>query len=149
MRRTIADWILIALSIVVLVATGVYLIIAWGSIPDKIPTNFDFSGKVTSYGGKDNIIFAFLMDVFVSGTLLLCAAFPKSWNVPGKAKNNPETYIAVKYMLESMAFLLALFLGYLLYTMAKLIALKSAVIIVFIVILAIGSIAPFVIPKLK
>lgn len=149
MRRTIADWILIALSIVVLVATGVYLIIAWGSIPDKIPTNFDFSGKVTSYGGKGNIIAAYVMDILVSVTLLLCAAFPKSWNVPGKAKNNPETYIAVKYMLESMALLLALFFGYLLYAMAKLIVLKASVCIAFIALLAIASIAPFVISKLK
>ncbi len=147
MRRTIADWILIALSLVVLVATGVYLIIAWGSIPDKIPTNFDFSGKVTSYGGKGNIIAAYVMDILVSVTLLLCSAFPKTWNIPGKAKL--ETYIAVKYMLEGMALLLALFFGYLLYAMAKLIALKASVCIAFIALLAIGSIAPFVIPKFK
>ncbi len=147
MRRTMADWILIALSIVVLVATGVYLIVAWGSIPDKIPTNYDFSGNVTSYGGKSNIIVEYVMDVVVSATLLLCSAFPKTWSIPGKA--DPKTYIGVKYMLEGMALLLALFFGYLIFTTIKLIALKAAVFIVFIALFAIGSIAPFVIPKFK
>lgn len=147
MRKSIADWVLIALTIAAIVAVGIYLIIAWGSIPDKIPTNYDFSGNITSYGGKTNIIAAYVMDIVVALSILIASNFPKSWNIPGKAKMDAKTFIAIKYMLEGMALIFALFFGYLIVIMTKLIVLKAVVAIVFIALLFVVSILPFVIPK--
>lgn len=45
-RRTIPDWILEGISLLVIIGTTFYLIAGWNSFPDRIPVHYNAAGEI-------------------------------------------------------------------------------------------------------
>ncbi len=81
---------------------AIYLIINWRSIPDTIPTHFDFSGNVDSYGSKMSILFGPGMAFFSWIIFNAVKFFPNTWNYPVKVtpQNKKALYMLTLLMLD-------------------------------------------------
>lgn len=54
--RQVLNLVITAVCALVLLGTTIWLLVKWGSIPDQLPTNYDFSGEITDYGSKTGLI---------------------------------------------------------------------------------------------
>lgn len=87
MPKSNLEKILEGISILEVIAACTYLAIVWTRIPDKIPTHFDFSGKVDSFGGKGSL-FIFLVIMFILYIILtIVSKFPQHYNYVVKITN--------------------------------------------------------------
>lgn len=77
------DLVLGVLSLLVLAGTTIWLLVHWGSIPDVIPTHYDFSGNVDGTGGKGNIWAMLGIAWFIWVTFTVLDFFPGAWNIRG------------------------------------------------------------------
>ncbi len=79
----IYEVVLMALSFIILLGLTVWVAVKWGSIPDTIPTHFDFAGNADSYGGKVNIWILPGLGWLIWITFTVLDFFPGAWNVRG------------------------------------------------------------------
>ena len=54
--RRILNLAITVICALVLLGTTIWLFVKWGSIPDQLPTNYDFNGEITDYGSKTGLI---------------------------------------------------------------------------------------------
>ena len=74
-RYTIFQNVLEKLSILIVLATIVWVTVCYGRLPDVIPTHFDFRGNVTGTGGKGMIWLTLALDVFCTLCMLIPGRF--------------------------------------------------------------------------
>ena len=79
-RRTIPDWILEGISLLVIIGTTFYLIAGWNSFPDRIPVHYNAAGEIDRWGGKGELIFLFVMTWILYIGITLIQRFPQIWN---------------------------------------------------------------------
>ena len=79
-KKPLYNWISDAVCMVAIIATFVITIVRWPSIPDKIPTHYDFAGNITGYGGKGTIWVLPAMALFLFILITVIEFFPQSWN---------------------------------------------------------------------
>ena len=90
------------LGAVLLIALFVFLFINWGSLPDQIPTHYNFAGEADKWGGKASIWLLPGSALFCYLLIGLVNVIPvKYWNMPqrGKTPVSPKAYQAVRDML--------------------------------------------------
>ena len=69
-----------AVCLLAIIASLVVIIINYSKLPDRIPTNFDFSGNPTGYSGKGMIWALPVINLFVFVPLAVIEFFPNAWN---------------------------------------------------------------------
>lgn len=100
LKYTSFQKVLELITIIVLIGIWIYLIMSWGSLPDKIPAHYNGAGVVDRWGNKSEIL---LMPILSSVLYLLITVlcfFPSIWNVPVTIteENREFVYINLKTM---------------------------------------------------
>lgn len=81
------------ISALIVVGMALYLAIAWGSIPDQVPTSFDAAGQPVSYTGKSYLLFCPIVGALL---VLLVAALindTRVWRFPFKIRDEARTLV--------------------------------------------------------
>lgn len=112
------DLVLGALSLVVLIAVSIWLLVHWGSIPDLVPTHYDFSGNIDGTGGKSNILIMLGLAWFIWLTFTVLDFFPGAWNVRGLSEitstvGKAKAISLTRTFLQIIKFLIAILFSYL------------------------------------
>ncbi len=92
--RSLLETILDIAAIAGIVVSLILVISSWGSLPEKVPMHFDFSGKVTSYSSKNSLWILPLSSVFSYFLLKIVSRYPHTFNYPVTitTENAPTQY---------------------------------------------------------
>jgi len=138
----IASLIINILCVLLLLGVGIYLLAAWGSIPDEIPAHYGASGEVTRLDGKG---FLWLMPslalaLFVG--FLAIERFPKLWNTGVRVteENKFRVYGTIKSLLSSTKLIIVAAFVFITVTSSLSLSLPIWFMIVFVQLLLISSI---------
>lgn len=103
-KNNLADKIMEAICLVLMVGIVLYLIITWKDIPDKIPMHYDWAGDVDRWGTKGEMLFLPIITWLMYGFLSVVELFPRAWNTGVKVteENQARVYRVLKYMMKSL-----------------------------------------------
>jgi len=68
------------LCLLAIIASIVVIILRYSQLPDRIPTNFDFSGNVTGYGSKGMLWVLPVLNLLIFVPMAAAELFPGAWN---------------------------------------------------------------------
>lgn len=71
------DYVIICLSVFIFMFMVVYTIVVWKKLPDIIPTNFDFSGKIKGYDSKSTLFVMLPVMFFITSLMTVLSRFPR------------------------------------------------------------------------
>lgn len=114
LRYNLFQKILEIITVVILVASIVYVAIRYSQIPVKIPTHFDLVGNPDGWGKKSSIFLIVGANVFLYIFMSICTFFPKMWNLPVKIteENQNRIYSYALDMLLVMKFIIVVSFTY-------------------------------------
>ena len=110
---TLWQRILGILAPVVLLGSIVFVLIRFPSLPEQIPTHYNFAGEIDGYGGRFSLLLMPLIGLVMDASLVLVGRFPKSWNTGVRVTlyNRVRVYRLVRDLLAELRFTTALFFG--------------------------------------
>lgn len=76
------DKIAIFLSILIFLAVGISLVLAYPHLPERIPVHYGFNGEVDGWGGKHSVWFLYGTHAIVLLLILIMNHFPMLYNRP-------------------------------------------------------------------
>ena len=79
-ERNALDVLEAIVSLSCLVGVSLYLILAWSTIPAKIPAHYDAAGVVNRWGSKSELIVLPIISWLIYGMITLIERFPQAWN---------------------------------------------------------------------
>ena len=96
------------ISIILIAVYIIFLLFTWGSIPDIVPTHFNFSGNADSYGSKSTLIFILIIMVAVFTLIAIAERFPGTWHFPVEItdENRDGLFQIGTYMLAAIKLLI-------------------------------------------
>ena len=106
------------LAPVLLVGTIAYILIIWHTLPEKIPTHYNFSGEIDGYGGRGSLLLMPVIGLVTDLTVAVCARFPKSWNTGVRVTvlNRARVYRVLRDLMADLRLCCALaFCGFAVY----------------------------------
>ena len=117
----VPDLVMRIIGIAALAAVTVFVIVMWKRIPDVVPSHFNFRGQIDGYSGKKMILFPLVIGWGIFGMVNLLSAIPQAWNVPVQltAENMGRILRTLKTMLLLIGMIVALFLAYMTFIMAR------------------------------
>ena len=68
------------ICLLAIIASLVVIILRYSQLPDRIPTNFDFSGNVTGYGSKGMLWMLPVLNLLIFVPMAAAELFPGAWN---------------------------------------------------------------------
>ncbi len=74
--------VLEVVSFALLVGMIAYTAASWASVPEILPTHFDWQGVADRYGSKNEFLAVMLIPIAIFGVITLLEFFPKVWNMP-------------------------------------------------------------------
>lgn len=82
----------------------VYVWFLWNTLPNQIPSHYNFQGEIDQYGGKSTILIAPITMAFLFMLLVIVERFPNSWNIPVEIceDNKERVYESMRLMLVGM-----------------------------------------------
>lgn len=101
--------------LLLLIISSILLCVYWNAIPDKIAMHYDFSGNVTRYGSKMELLIVPGAAWFCYALMSIITHFPQLWNtgVTITEANRGRVYQTLKTMLVTLKLVIcALFLSY-------------------------------------
>lgn len=109
------DIIIEILCLTILIGTVGYLLVNWGTIPDKIPTHYDGMGNIDGWGEKSELIFTLAITWILYIAITVIEQFPQVWNTGIKVteENRERVYRTLKYMVHTLKLILVIDLTYL------------------------------------
>lgn len=114
MRKNFFDRIAELLAVLILLAATIFVLINWNSLPEQIPSHYDFKGQVNAYGGRGILIFTMVMGWVLVLSMIVISWFPSIWNTG--IERTPANAAAVnritKDMLNVMEVALAILFSY-------------------------------------
>lgn len=98
---------------IALLAVWLHLLLAWRHLPAQIPTNFDFSGEPTDWGGKASVLISPIICTVTAIILFVVEWFPQTWNtgVQVTPLNQAFVYRTLKNMLATLELAMVLTFG--------------------------------------
>ena len=113
-KNNLADKIMEAICLVLMVGIVLYLMITWGNIPDKVPMHYDWAGNVDRWGSKGELLFLPIMTWLMYGFLSVVGLFPGAWNTGVKVteENQVRVYRVIKYLINSLKLIVVLDFSY-------------------------------------
>ena len=79
-RTTVWQRVAGILAPLILLGTLAFIALRWNSLPDRVPTHYDFAGNVSGYGSKKILLFMPLMGLVMDLVVAVSGRFPRSWN---------------------------------------------------------------------
>ena len=77
---TLWQRILGILSPALLLGTIVFILIRFPSLPERIPSHYNFAGEVDGYSGRGMLLMMPVFGLVMDAVVALVGRFPKSWN---------------------------------------------------------------------
>ena len=144
-ERNALDILESIVSLLSIVGVVVYLILAWNTIPDKIPGHYNAAGEVNRWGSKSELIVLPIMSVLLYGLITLIERYPQIWNTGVRVteENRAAVYRLLKSMISLVKMLVLLVLASLTVLSSLSLSLPIWYLPAFIVVLF-GTIASFV-----
>ena len=98
----LAGIIINVLCLILLVGTVIYLIAAWGSLPDLIPGHFGGDGQITRYDSKGTLIIPLVIAWLLYLGFLVIERVPQIWNTGVRVteENKYRVYGAIAPVLQ-------------------------------------------------
>lgn len=117
MRKTAADKIFDVAGGGLFLASIVYIIVSWNTLPDKIPAHFNGAGEVDRYGSPGELLLLPLIGTVMWAFLEFLEHHPEWHNYPARLnKDNQEQFYRLSRTLlnqvKNMCLLLFAFLSY-------------------------------------
>lgn len=103
-KRNKYDLFVNILCLILLFGMFLYLILNWGSFPDKIPGHYNYAGEVDRWGNKSELwICPVIALLFYIGFTVL-EAFPRLWNTGVRIteENRDRVYRLLKNVVVTM-----------------------------------------------
>lgn len=109
-KRSKFNRIMDALCLILLAGVILYLIIAWNSIPDRIPGHYNAAGEVDRIGSKKELIITPIVGWIIFIGVSLIERFPQVWNtgVTVTEENRERVYRAIWNMLSTLKLIMVL-----------------------------------------
>lgn len=106
------------MALLLLLSIFIYLILAWGSLPDQIPGHYNGAGIVDRWGNKKEIWILPIMGLILYILITVISRFPAIWNVPVKItdENREYVYSNLKSMLIIVKMDMVIIFAYLVYS---------------------------------
>lgn len=81
-----------------------YLIINWNNIGDTVPSHYNFTGHIDSWGDKGTLILLPLIAILVNFSMGITLFVPQSLNIPVKVteQNYAKVYDLTRYFISFM-----------------------------------------------
>jgi len=100
-RKNALDVAEMVVSLLCLVGVVVYLILAWGNIPDRIPGHYNALGEVDHWSSKTSLIMLPIISWMLFGFITLVERYPQIWNtgITLTEANRDEVYRLLKSMI--------------------------------------------------
>lgn len=92
------------LGTVLFAAIFVYFFLRYPSVPEMVPTHYNFSGECDDMGAKSSLIWIGVIEVFIYISLGILSRYPHKYNYPFELTDKNKTVIYE----ASSAFVLAL-----------------------------------------
>ena len=103
--RTPYETLLVALTVLGVIA--VLIIAAWGwlILPATIPTHYGISGTPNAYGGKGGLLILPILSICLATLLTFVSRFPHSFNYPWAIteENAPRQYYLARLLMRWLA----------------------------------------------
>jgi len=114
MKSNLFDRIMTGLSFLILLVTTVFVLLRWDSLPEQIPSHYNFKGQPDAYGGTGSLIFSMVMGWVMLLTMMIVSRFPHLWNtgVERTPANAAVVNRIVRDMISVMELCLATLFGY-------------------------------------
>lgn len=114
MKSNLFDKIMTILAILILLASTIFVLAKWDSLPEQIPIHYNFKGQPDAYGGTGSLVFSMVIDWTMLLTLTILSKFPHLWNtgVERTPVNAAVINRIVRDMLSVMELSLAALFGY-------------------------------------
>lgn len=124
-------------ALLLLLGMGVFLLLSWQSLPERIPGHYNAAGVVDRWGGKREILFTPVMALVLYLFISWLERFPQAWNTGVKVteENRERVYGALKSMIVTMKLLLVGVFSYLTVYQATGMALPGGFLPVFLLLL--------------
>lgn len=106
-QPALADRILEALALLLLVCIWGMTVYFWNVLPEEIPVHFDLDGTANGYGVKSALFLIAGMGTFAMLIVAIGAYNPKMINIPVKA-NSPRQYFLMFRMVRVVNVIIAL-----------------------------------------
>ena len=104
------------MGVIIIIIITVYLIITYGSLPDRIPGHFNSQGEITRYGSKIEVLITPIMGMLMYVGLTLLQSNPKIWSVPLTNRHDEKkVYHNLKSMIIALKVELIGFFLYIIY----------------------------------
>ena len=129
------DRVLRIVGLVALAAVTVYVVLRWRQIPDIVPGHFTFWGAADSWTRKSIILFPLGMGWFVYILMTVLGSLPRAWNTGVRVTtgNRHTVFRVLKSMILILNAIVAVFLSYMAFTMARGQDMWPAALILFII----------------
>lgn len=90
-----------ASTIIILLSLFSYVITNWNTIPEQVPSHFNYHGQIDSWSNKNMILFPLFVCLFLYVMLTVVSFFPSMWNMPVKIteENRVRAYYYTRYMI--------------------------------------------------
>ena len=79
-ERNALDVLEAIVSLSCLFGVTLYLILAWNTIPAKVPMHFNAAGEVNKWGSKSGLIIFPIISWLIYGLITLIERYPQVWN---------------------------------------------------------------------
>ncbi|MFC2088368.1 DUF1648 domain-containing protein [Calditrichota bacterium] len=97
---TKVDIILEVISIIALLTFSIFIIFTWSSVPQRIPTHFNWSGIPDRWGAKGTVPIMLYVTVFVFILFSVLSRFPRVINFPIPVnEKNPKNHLQLRFSL--------------------------------------------------
>lgn len=100
-RKNVLDVSETIVSLLCLVGVAVYLLLAWGSIPDRVPGHYNALGEVDHWSGKSSLIVLPIISWLIFGFITLVERYPQIWNtgITVTEQNRERVYRLLKNLI--------------------------------------------------
>lgn len=115
--RSFAPLIIGAFSFLLLAGISVYLWRVWPSLPEEIPSHYNFAGAIDGRSGPGSLLLFLGIGWLVWLLITAVARFPRLWNVNIQitAENRQAVYWTVRMCLSLMQFWHGLLFSYVIF----------------------------------
>lgn len=82
----------------------IYLTATWTTLPDKVPTHFNFAGTPDQWGSKYSLLLLLGVTFVLYAGLSILSRFPHIYNYPFALteKNRPRQYLLARQMMTAL-----------------------------------------------
>lgn len=112
-RTTLYQRVAGILAPALLIGAVAFVLLRWRSLPEQIPTHYDFSGEVTGYGGRGVLLVMPIIGLVTDLVVALVGRFPQSWNTGVRLTviNRARIYRLTRDLMADLRLALALLFG--------------------------------------